>query len=189
MPYLAAYHGFQPEPDDNPQAIPCYRAAAGIRAVVGEDLCRRAHSLFHAAFCHAGDGTPEEGPARAAAVFEDFVAKAKPPTEPRKPSFYLYHPEPQDPREIFKSEYRRAFPGKRTNSREANELWKKKEKLCRDHVDKVYQIQKEKYDAALTEHQRTVTQITERHVAAVQAHFALMEEVAEAARKLREDKG
>ena len=133
--YVRAYRAFEPALDDNPDCVPYYRAAAGLKAVWGQEFCTKYSSAFHRAFCAAGSVRAEDGLRAAEAALEEMISLSQEyPREKERPrTRFFYQAEPaevtvENVRAFFCEEYRRAFPGRRSNSRHAKMLWVEKEK-------------------------------------------------------------
>ena len=115
---------FTPRPDDYPDSIPFYRAAFALRELWGAGFVDTYYHIWHQAACYSSDA-PTDRYAIALATARKFldapIPKASAPC-------HNYDAEPTPPTEVdakkeFCRQYRRAFPGKRVNSKHANELW------------------------------------------------------------------
>lgn len=121
--FEAACAAWTPAPEDNPEAVPFYRAHAGLRAAWGEEFYRAYDSAMHRAACEAGYGkTPEESYRVALASVRDMAQRQVAPSEPRYN--YCHYSEPrapteQDALEFFRREWRKKHPGKRVTCAEA----------------------------------------------------------------------
>lgn len=127
--YLEGLQAFVPDAKDNPDCIPFYRAWRGMENVLGKDTMSHWHHLMHEAICWATYKPIEEQYATILQHLRSMVDRWKQPEPPRY--FYFYEcapsePTEQDARKFFNEEYKKAFPGKRVNSKHANELWLQK---------------------------------------------------------------
>lgn len=155
--YEQASAAFVPAPDDNPQAILCYRAWAGLRAAWGAEFCEQFNSAVHNCACAAA--WAQEGRtapyAAAESTLRALVAEQRAPIFPDKwreePRYvHSYRAEPaapteRDAREEFNRQWRAKFPGKRCNSREANARYL-------ELADKAMAIVRERYARDLAEY-------------------------------------
>lgn len=147
--YRDAYHAYEPQPDDRPDGISFYRAWAGLRAAWGDVFCKKYDAILHRACCMAYRFSPEEGYAIALSIVEESARQADPPrpSGPYSSNCPPRLPREDDARNLFKSEFRRAFPGKRLNSREANRLWIEKRAQAMEIVQARYRERCAQYEA------------------------------------------
>lgn len=159
--YVDAFHAMTVDPEDNPDCIPSYRAAAGLRAAWGESFYEsHSHSLFHRAFCYAGDvagrGDVEGSYDVALDVIREWTETAPMPEEPRF-SYNSWMSAPSEPTErdarvYFNTQYKLAYPNRRANSKHANEFWK-------ENRDVAIRILREKYNAELDKYNAELARI------------------------------
>jgi hypothetical protein len=117
--FEAAYAAFAPAPDDNPAAVPAYRAFHALNAVWGESFGRQFNATWHRAACEASWAQEGERYKAALSAARDWVASAVPPPEPRP--CYSYASEPKAPTDAdviaaVRREFKLAYPGKRWGS-------------------------------------------------------------------------
>lgn len=147
--FESAYAAFRPAPDDRPEAIPFYRAFAGLRAAWGEDFCDTYNHALHQAACTCG-GFPEgQRYAVALAVIKDMAERVVVPEEPRPSCSYSMPPQKpteDDARALFVEQFRSAFPGKRANSKFGNEQWLRVRGKALELVRAQYDKDKARYD-------------------------------------------
>lgn len=125
--FLQAWEAFTPLPDDCPDAIPYYRNWAGLRAVVGAEDLARFHGGIHNAMFWARDHTW----ASIRRAIQKAAEGAEPPPEPeRRVPWHLSEPAElteellhKHASEIFKRDFKRAFPRKRLNTKFARKKW------------------------------------------------------------------
>lgn len=146
-----AYNAFVPQDDDPKDNIPFYRTAAGLQAAWGKDFCDKHNSAFHQAACESGYGNPQtlEERYRAAVVtLRHFADTMTLPQEPLRTYGSSCYSCPQEPTEadaynLFKAEFKTAFPEHRVNSKFANEKWAEKK-------EQALQIVRVRYQASLS---------------------------------------
>jgi hypothetical protein len=148
--YQEAAASFVPASDDNPDCIPFYRAFTGLRAVWCEDFCKTNHHIVHQAACHASQVWPEDAYRVALASVRDLASKMVNP--PRPNPQYSYRAAPGEPTEadaynLFKEEFKRAFPDKRVNSRFAKEKWNQKREKALEIVRERWSLARGRFDA------------------------------------------
>lgn len=144
-----AYADFVPAKDDNPDAIPYYRAFAGLRAAWGEDFYLKYNHAVHQAACWCG-GLNGDRYQVAVATIMDLVEKTRLPDPPRMEMSWDSEPNPpteNDARGIFNASFKKAFPGKRLNSKFAREKWEEKRELAMNLAQEEYEGKKAAYDA------------------------------------------
>lgn len=128
--FAQAHDAFVPADDDNPDCIPFYRMWHGLKAAWGSQFADTFNGALHRAACEGSYAKTNEERYRIALVsLKALVADAKLPEEPRYQHYYGCLPdEPteQDARAFFNQEYKRAFPGRRANSKDANVKWAEK---------------------------------------------------------------
>lgn len=136
--YIEASHAWVPDPYDMveyPSNLPFYRAWQGVVAAMGvsdySQLEERFKGLFHNPICWCMGLPIEQQWAKMVEQFRDMVSKWNAPEEPRLVNWGFYESAPVEPtehdaRQFFNQEYKRAFPGKRANSKDANALWLEK---------------------------------------------------------------
>lgn len=147
--YLIGCDSFTAQLEDNPDCVPFYRAWRGMENVLGKDTLSRWHHLFHEAICWGSNKPLEE-------QFDTIVAHARymcnrggRTEEPRYS--YSYNCPPSEPtdddaRKFFNSEYKRAFPDKRANSKHANALWIEKREQALSILREQYQAELKRYN-------------------------------------------
>jgi hypothetical protein len=117
-----AHAAFTTAPEDSPEAVPFYRAHAGLRAAWGAEFVRAYDSAVHRAACNAGWAKDGE---RYRVALDTVRSMAQEQTAPQEPRYrYCYDGEPREPNdadvlEFFRQQWRAKYPGKRVNSREA----------------------------------------------------------------------
>ncbi len=123
-----AFKGWKQEPTDNPENIPFYRAFAGLRAAWGEDFYKNYNHVIHHVACSMDKRAENlyQEALRQLAYYEGYSITYKLPEQPRPR--YSYSSEPNKPgekeaKEYFDREYKRVYPGKRLNSKDAHEKW------------------------------------------------------------------
>jgi len=145
--FTQAYAAFEPSPDDSPNAIPFYRAFAGLRAAWGNDFCDKYNHALHQAACECG--TADKPYTVAIKVLQFMVEGYKPPERPTPSYSYNLPPQPpteQDARTLFNEAFKEAFPGRRANSKLANEKWIEKREKAMAIMQGRYEIEKVAYD-------------------------------------------
>jgi hypothetical protein len=148
--YLQGVAGFVAQSDDNPDCIPFYRAWRGVQNVLGKETLDRWHHLFHEAI---GLSLYQRVPDREqfAAILKHAGYMCERGGRVEEPRYsYSWESAPSEPtehdaRQFFNVEYKLAFPGKRANSKHANQLWQK-------NRDKALSILTEQYQARLADH-------------------------------------
>jgi hypothetical protein len=147
--YLIGVRAFEASENDNPDCVPFYRAWFAMTQVIGKDAMSRWHHLLHECLCWASSQPESEQFNVALKHARYMIDRWSTPDEPR----YIYsgqaHPsEPTetDARKFFNEEFKRAFPGKRANSREANRLWEEKR-------EQAMAILRERYQASVKEYE------------------------------------
>lgn len=143
---------YEPSPTDNPDCIPFYRAWTGLTAAWSDLFPDKFGHIMHTASCAASyHADPEKAYEAAVAQLRGMVDGYQTPREPIG-SYYCGGINAQEPTEstvkaFFNSEFKRAFPGERANSKHAHELWAK-------NRDKATAILRERYEAALADYQK-----------------------------------
>lgn len=123
-----AFNSWKQEPTDNPENIPFYRAFAGLRAAWGEDFYKNYNHVIHhvaGSMDKRADNLYNEA-LRQLSYYEGYSVTYKLPEQPRPR--YSYSSEPaapgeKDAKEYFNREYKRVYPEKRLNSKDAHEKW------------------------------------------------------------------
>ncbi len=154
---------FLPAPDDSAAAIPFYRAWAGLRAAWGESFCKDFNGAVHNAACAAGWAPDGERYQAALITLRHLSENQQAPAAPREVWANAYHATPVEPterdaREFFNAEWRRKYPGKRANSKEANTKYA-------ELSGKALAILRERYAQALAEYQRREEQTSRENAA------------------------
>lgn len=141
--YIEGCRAFVPAPDDNPDCVPFYRAWAGVRAVFGKEVMDMYHHFFHEAICWQAGHLPLEQQWDCITKHLQYIIDRW--TRPEEPRYsYMWDAKPQPPKEedarqLFNREFKKAFPGKRANSKEANRLWEEKKALAMKYVTNDYE--------------------------------------------------
>jgi hypothetical protein len=148
--YLDGTRTFVPDATDNPDCVPFYRAWRGVQNVLDKPTLDKWHHLLHEAICTASYKPEHEQYATFIGHLRYMAERWIKPNEPR-PS-YGYECEPSEPiehdaRQFFNSEYKRAFPGKRANSKEANRLYEEKREQAVTILREQYNIKRAAYEA------------------------------------------
>lgn len=153
--FRAAHDGLVVDPSDDPAAVPFYRVHAGLRAAWGDRWCRDASTAVHHAACEAGWFAGGNLYAGACEALRQYAERLQPPTEPHHQYSWASCPEEpteEDAREEFRAQFRRAFPGRRANSRFGREKWE-------EVKDKAMAIVRARYDAALARYEENEARI------------------------------
>lgn len=148
--YIAGCAAYIPEASDPADNIRYYRAARGLQAAWGQDFCDTFNSVFHRAFCEAGNAQePERQYAIALDVLREWTA-AK-PLNVREP-YYSYGtaieplaPTEADARAEFNRQWKAKYPGKRCNSKEANARYAEISGKAMEFVQAEYQDALKRY--------------------------------------------
>ena len=147
--YLEGLQSFIPSKEDNPDCVPFYRAWRGMENVVGKETMSQWHHLLHEAICWASNKPESEQFPTILQHLRYMICRWTKPEEPR----YSYswtgapsEPTEQDARKFFNDEYKRAFPGKRANSKEANRLWEEKRAQAFSILQEQYQTRLKDYE-------------------------------------------
>jgi len=146
--YLQGVESFTPQPDDNPDCIPFYRAWRGMETILGKETMSRWHYILHEAICWGSNKPIEEQYSTIIQHARYMVTRWSKPEEPRYSYSYECMPsEPtdEDGRQFFNSEYKLAFPGKRANSKEANRLWAEKREQAMSILQEQYKAKLDSY--------------------------------------------
>ena len=135
--YESAVTSFVPNDDDPPENIRYYRFYAGL-AAAWPDV---PEYLRHNASMVLGSNNGRSDYQNAAEWLSATCRAIKPPCEPIHS--YNYSSPPDEPseksiREYFNDQFKRAFPGERTNSKHANALWIEKQEQARKNVWEMY---------------------------------------------------
>lgn len=155
--YLLGVGNFVVSPEDNPDCVPFYRAWRGMENVVGKEMMSRWHYLVHEAVCWGSNKPIEEQFQTIVGHLRYMVERWQRPEEPRYSYSYACAPsEPteHDARQFFNDEYKRAFPGKRANSKDANRLWKEKRDQAFAILRERHNTKQAEYEACEQEYER-----------------------------------
>lgn len=139
-----AYDAFVPAPDDNPDNVWFYRTYAGLKAAWGPAFHKNYEAVLHHVACTARElrSVPlYDGALRQLAFYLEHGYEFQIPEEPHYRGFYdqmPQYPGERDAKELFNSEFKRVYPDKRLNSREAHEKWAA-------NKDKAFQILVDQY--------------------------------------------
>lgn len=149
--------GFEPAPDDNPDAIPFYRDWAGVVAVIGDCNTKKFHHLIHNSLFWANPAHAWKG------VLIGLKTVADGMKIPEKPehriAWWLVHPDENiegRAYEMFKSQFKRAFPGKKINSKSAKSEWERLKA-------KATELAEEEFKAEMIVYQRKLDQVEEEN--------------------------
>lgn len=139
--YLVAFDAWQPGEDDRPEAIPYYRAAAGLKAAWGEDVVERLGSHFHACFCAAGSHGY-----RAALATLRHLAEQPVPSRPQFVGRWISEPVEVTAEDVFVEAFRRHYPGKRINSKLAKAKREESAKQAQEIADRRNEEARKQYN-------------------------------------------
>ncbi len=174
--FQQAHDEFVPAADDRPDNIPFYRRFFGAKALLahlgasGEQVKSAWHNL-HYACCNSTSGAAG-GYAEFCASFKHSIGKL--PERPKP--VHQYHLRPtmdleRRARQIFVDEFQRTYPGKRINSKLANEKWKK----C---GVKAGEIAQKELDASVAEWDKKEERIKKENAAKISAWKADCDQIA-----------
>ena len=154
--YRQACAEYVPDASDNPECVPFYRAWRGVKAAWGTGFVEANHHWVHRALCWS---SPEYEYETVLKTIRFLANDAKRPDDPYRE--LSYHCPPHEPTEddvihFFRMEYRRAYPGKRVNSKHAKEQWAKVK-------DRAAQLVREQYEKDLEEYRAKEAAIKARN--------------------------
>ena len=172
--YEEACRAFVPDPSDSADAIPYYRAAAGLKAAWGAAICDSID--FHACFCAAGSQGYE-----AAVATLRALADAEPPKEPQGSGAYLARPLDVTAEDVFVREFKRAFPRRRVTSKFAQEKRESSAERAQEIADAENAKAAASYEAEaarMIARERKAREPYERQIARIEAHRAAIAQIA-----------
>lgn len=147
--FESAYASFAPRPDDNQDGIPYYAASAGLRAAWGLEFYNTQNHVVHQAACYCAKLEKGERYAMALSTIQGLAERASAPPGPYLEwdhSLPPQEPTEGDARAEFVRQFKEKFPGKRSNSKFANEYWAKLKDKAMEIVREKYVLYKAKYD-------------------------------------------
>lgn len=155
--FTLAHEAFIPAPDDNPDAVPFYRAYAGLKQAWGAEFVDEFHTAIHQIGCHIMHLKLEEKYPKALELLRYNVEHQAVIPKPQKR--YQYHSEPDPPTEqdvvdLFNEQFRGAYPGKRINSKFAKEKWSQYSHMAKKAVQERYERAKAAYQGRLDQEER-----------------------------------
>jgi hypothetical protein len=139
--------GYVPQDGDHADAIPFYRDFHAVRGIIGSDLFDRLNHAIHGAFRYAYPEHTWGGIYRGVLAYFDSMAL------PKKPEYVFYYGSMPSwniedrARDIFKSQFREAFPGKKLNSKFAHDKWA-------EVKDRAIEMSKVEFDAEVAAHNK-----------------------------------
>lgn len=153
--YLDGAQAFVPDATDNRDCVPFYRAWRGVQNVLDKPTMDKWHHLLHEAICTASYKPEHEQYVTFVKHLRYMLERWTRPDEPRYS--YSYNCPPSEPtdddaRQFFNGEYKRAFPGKRANSKEANRLYEEKREQAMAILREQYQTRLAAHEARESEY-------------------------------------
>lgn len=176
--FSAAFDAFVPSPDDNPENVPFYRVSCGLRAAWGWDWETGYYrSLLHGVACYttySGIKTPDGYYETALNVLRSYLRdwntgelREHPPSRSswwqREPA----EPTEKDVLSFFRTEYKRAYPGNRVNSKHAKAMWLVKKDQATEIMRNEYLKHLESYQIMKDEHEAREVTKRERWLGAI----------------------